>query len=368
MLGTEVVEAYRRDGSVVIAGMLPADVLAEVASDVPGSGTLHSPHQTSPAINRVCRRADLVGAAMDLLGEQVYIHESRIDVGEHLESRWREDGIPAPNLVTAVVFLDDGSVLLSHPGTVPSTAGRQTLVVVYNAVSNPPANKRPMPVVMSTVGSRRAAYARRLATASLDRGDPTGWFEELYAAAQRGETKVPWADLTANQYLVSWVAGRSGTGQRALVVGCGLGDDAEFLAGLGFDVVAFDVSQTAVDGARSRFPTSTVDYRVADILDPPGEWRASYDLVFEAYTVQVHQSAARGQAVKGIAAMLAPGGTLLVLAHSRPFDGEAGPPWPLTREEVGSFAVDGLEPVGITEITDDNPPGRRWLAEFRRQP
>ncbi|MEV0764776.1 class I SAM-dependent methyltransferase [Nocardia sp. NPDC050435] len=202
--------------------------------------------------------------------------------------------------------------------------------------------------------------------ASLDRGDPTGWFEELYDAALRGETKVPWADLAPNKYLVSWSAQRSGCGKRALVVGCGFGDDAEFLSELGYDVVAFDVAPTAIGNARSRFAGSKVDYVVADILDPPPEWRASYDLVFEAYTVQVHQASARAEAIRRIAAMPAPGGTLLVLAHSRRLDGEAGPPWPLTLAEVESFAVDDLAPVEIAEIADAIPPGQRWRGEFRR--
>src|SRR5215472_10485502 len=56
---------------------------------------------------------------------------------------------------------------------------------------------------------------------------------------------------------------------RALVVGCGLGDDAEELARLGMQVVAFDVASAAVESARRRFPASTVRYEVADLLAPP---------------------------------------------------------------------------------------------------
>ena len=56
----------------------------------------------------------------------------------------------------------------------------------------------------------------------------------------------------------------------ALVVGCGLGDDAEFIAGLGFSVVAFDISASAIAAAQQRFPQSTVRYRVADLMAAPG--------------------------------------------------------------------------------------------------
>jgi len=37
------------------------------------------------------------------------------------------------------------------------------------------------------------AFARRLAADSIASGDATGWFETLYAAAERGAATVPWA-------------------------------------------------------------------------------------------------------------------------------------------------------------------------------
>lgn len=213
----------------------------------------------------------------------------------------------------------------------------------------------------------RAAAARRLAGAAHERGDHIGWFEELYAAAGRGEMVVPWAEHTPNPHLVSWAervrpAGRG----RALVVGCGLGDDAEFLAGLGFRVTAFDIAPTAVAGAVDRFPGSPVDYTVADVLDPPADWRGAFDLVLEAYTVQVHRGAHRTAAIANIAACTAPGGTLLVVAHARLTDDPGQMPWPLSRAEVESFARADLVLRAVEELFDDAPPGPRWRAEFRR--
>ena len=95
--------------------------------------------------------------------------------------------------------------------------------------------------------------------------DPTGWFEHLYAAVQRGEATAPWDRAGPNPVLQRWAEQRAlaGTGRRALVVGSGLGGDAEFVAGLGFTTIAFDVSPTAVKLARRRFPGSRVEYVVA---------------------------------------------------------------------------------------------------------
>src|SRR5215467_15343225 len=116
------------------------------------------------------------------------------------------------------------------------------------------------------------AEAGKLAAESAAVSDATSWFEPLYQAAARGEATIPWASLAPNPLLVRWARARSlrGTGRTALVVGCGFGDDAEFVASLGFSVVAFDISPTAIDGARSRFPGSPVDYTPGDLLNPPG--------------------------------------------------------------------------------------------------
>jgi SAM-dependent methyltransferase len=213
------------------------------------------------------------------------------------------------------------------------------------------------------------AFARRLAADSIASGNDTGWFETLYAAAEQGTTTVPWADLAPNQGLVSALAGVCGGG-RAIVTGCGLGDDAEYVASLGFATVAFDVSPTAVDTARRRFPCSTVEYVTADLLSPPHSWAGAFDLVVEVFTVQVLTGVARRTAFGRIAQLVAPGGRLLVIAGARDEHDDPGQmPWPLTRAEIESFREHGLSDHSIAEILyeeDDRGLVRRWLAWFTR--
>jgi len=212
----------------------------------------------------------------------------------------------------------------------------------------------------------------RLAANALLAGDPTGWFEPLYAAAEAGNAVVPWDRGAPHWLLTAWAEDKAlnGRGRRALVVGCGLGADAEYIAVRGFAVVAFDISGSAIRAARQRFPGSAVDYRVADLLDPPGEWREAFDLVVESQTVQALPDPPRRDAIGRIGRMVTPGGTLIVIALARADGEEPGqwPPWPITRAEVTSFAETGLEPVRIDNVADagHQPPGRRWLAEFRR--
>jgi len=105
----------------------------------------------------------------------------------------------------------------------------------------------------------------RLVARAPSAGDPTGWFEPLYAAAEEGTAVVPWDRGAPHWLLTAWAERKplNGDGRRALVVGCGLGADAEYVAGRGFAVLAFDISASAIRAARRRFPGSAVDYQVA---------------------------------------------------------------------------------------------------------
>ena len=223
--------------------------------------------------------------------------------------------------------------------------------------------------------------ADRLANRSIAAGDPIGWFDELYRAADAGEVDVPWDRDEPNPVLVDWVRDRdlTGGGRRALVIGAGLGRDAEFIAGLGFRTTAFDVSPAAIARARSRYPDSTVDYVVANLLDPPAVWARAFDLVVEIYTVQAMPRSVRAAATASVANMVGPNGTLLVVQGRPPTDdvNAPGPPWMLTRAEIEAFAhpVDGRaddrddahDALRIAEIAAiESPAGRRWRAEFTR--
>lgn len=205
--------------------------------------------------------------------------------------------------------------------------------------------------------------AGRVAARSLAAGKPTGWFDEIYSAGAAGEVAMPWDRTEPHPLLAEWAKNLSGAGRRGVVVGCGLGADPAYLAGKGFAMVGFDIAETAIRVARERFAESTVDYRVADLLDLPDEWVRSFDLVVEIFTVQALPDPPRGQAIGNVGRLVAPGGTLLVIAFSAD-QPAAGPPWPLSRAEIDAFAGHGLEPVNVERIAQQN--GYRWRAEFRR--
>ncbi|PGH45724.1 Thiopurine S-methyltransferase (TPMT) [Micromonospora sediminicola] len=198
--------------------------------------------------------------------------------------------------------------------------------------------------------------------------DAIGRFERLYAEAERGAAEVPWDLAAPHSLLAEWTARvrPDGSGRRAVVVGCGFGRDAEHLTGLGFTTVAFDVSPTAVRAARRRHAGSPVRYEVADLFDPPADWAGGFDLVLESMNVQALPVGLRARATAAVGRLVAPRGMLLVIAAGRrPGDAVDGPPWPLTRAEVESFAAAGLTPGPVEEITAPDG-GLRWRAEFHR--
>ncbi|MGI8868820.1 MAG: class I SAM-dependent methyltransferase [Mycobacteriales bacterium] len=207
---------------------------------------------------------------------------------------------------------------------------------------------------------RASAYAAR----ALAAGDPTGWFEPLYSDGKG----VPWDRGGPNPLLSGWPAPPATAGATAVVVGAGLGYDAEYVAGLGYATTGFDISPAAVARAREIHPGSSVGYAVGDLLALPAAWRAAYDLVVEIHTVQALPDPLRVQAIAGVRSLVAPGGALLVIAAGRePDDPLDPPPWPLTRAEVESFARDGLVATGVEDIRDVPRLGaRRFRATFRR--
>jgi SAM-dependent methyltransferase len=213
------------------------------------------------------------------------------------------------------------------------------------------------------------SYARELAGKAIAEGDATAWFERLYAAAARGETVAPWDRAAPHSLLAGWAerGGVRGDGRRTLVVGAGLGRDAEFLSGLGFDVVAFDISPTAIESARQRHPGSRVRYVAADLFDPPADWAGAFDLVVESMTVQSLPDPPRAEAIPLVGRFVAPGGTLLVIAAGRdPETDFAGPPWPLTRPEIDAFRVGDLTVERLEELRKPDEPIFGWRVELHR--
>jgi 2-polyprenyl-3-methyl-5-hydroxy-6-metoxy-1,4-benzoquinol methylase len=217
---------------------------------------------------------------------------------------------------------------------------------------------------------RDRTRARQLAAEYLAKGDPVGWFEQLYREGEQDKSVVPWAELGPNPNLLDFwrLNPLPADGKSALLVGCGFGDDAEQLASWGFDTTAFDVSATAIQACRRRFPSSPVHYQAADLLAPPPAWIASFDFVLESYTLQVLPPPVRAAAIRIVSEFVAPGGLLLLIARGRDeHDPEGQMPWPLLRRELEDVAQYGLRQLSFEDFPDaESPPVRRFRALYQK--
>ncbi|MBV8535970.1 MAG: phytanoyl-CoA dioxygenase family protein [Alphaproteobacteria bacterium] len=160
-------------------------------------GTVYGAHVSEPAFRKLSAHPRIVGVARELLGQDVYVHQSRL-ISRFAEVRsdvtWRRDfaswsavdGLPAPHAVTAAIVLGDtdpsepilqvaagsqrqgfddlgapddcggslgvwapvGSVVFYHGNLAYSLNRRSSrrspplFLVSYNAVSNPPTRAR----------------------------------------------------------------------------------------------------------------------------------------------------------------------------------------------------------------------------------
>jgi SAM-dependent methyltransferase len=199
--------------------------------------------------------------------------------------------------------------------------------------------------------------------------DPLGWFDAIYRCTDGDHTEVFWADLAPNPYLVEWLDKHTDySGKKAVVVGCGVGDDAEILSEYGYEVTAFDISPSAIELCKNRYPSTRVDYRVADLFDYPEHWHQAYDLVFECNTIQVLPGDYRIKARDAMISLMAPKGNILVSCRSRVTGTqEDDVPLPLDRYEIDGFVREGLTEKSFLAYDDDQkPPVPHFFAWYAR--
>ena len=114
-LGNGVADAIKSAMPALLAEDSPRRIFERDGTTV---RTVYGVHQNDPLITDVVRLPRLLGAVMQLIGDEVYVHQSKINVkapysGDQWE--WHQDyiywlhgdGIERPDLVNAAIFLDD---------------------------------------------------------------------------------------------------------------------------------------------------------------------------------------------------------------------------------------------------------------------
>ena len=131
------VERYRHDGYLVFPDLLSPDEVAVLEADVPtlqsdrrghaganvytaagGIRSSYSPRLDSSAFEALVRIERVLGPVRQLLDDEVYLYQSRLNAKPRGDQgaawqwhqdfpSWYHDGIPAPRLMTALIFVSD---------------------------------------------------------------------------------------------------------------------------------------------------------------------------------------------------------------------------------------------------------------------
>jgi len=179
------------------------------------------------------------------------------------------------------------------------------------------------------------------------------WFEDFYKQNEHSHKNIPWARQDVNPLLQIYLDKEIEHRGKALVIGCGLGDDAYALVNAGYDTLAIDISQTALDIAQKRFSDANISFLKQDIFDMPDKYFEHFDFVFEALTIQSLPREFRSKMIKAVAESVAKEGRLLVVAHKKQLS-DGGPPWPLTQVEIDQFQNNNLKEISFELITEES--------------
>ena len=173
-----------------------------------------------------------------------------------------------------------------------------------------------------------------LSVAAENDGEPLRWFEDLYASAHRDSEHIPWARMGVNPILKNELEREALPPGRALMVGCGLGDDAVYLEKIGWEVVPFDLSDSCIAWCKERFSTSSVHWEVGDVTNPPERWIGNFDLVVEIHILQAIPAEIREEAANVLPTLLKPGGRLISIGREATDRTKEVMtlPWPLSRK------------------------------------
>lgn len=153
---------------------------------------------------------------------------------------------------------------------------------------------------------------------------------------------------------------------RALDLACGEGQNAIWLASLGWDVTGVDFSEVAIAKARDRASREGVAARFecADLVEYEPD-AGAFDLVLVLY---LHISAEeRGGVLARASEALAPGGTFVLLGHdlTNMTEGVGGPSDPSIHVTPDQVAVElpGLEIEKATTVLRDVPGEDRYAID-----
>jgi SAM-dependent methyltransferase len=231
----------------------------------------------------------------------------------------------------------------------------------------------PSDIVESVLDEAVRLRLRKFSNAASKTDQPLSWFEQLYESADRDDDWIPWDNGAAHPFFSDWIERAPDRSSRALVVGCGLGDDAVLLAELGWNVTAFDLSPSAIKWASERHSErvssalGTVRWLTMDLTNPPYYWAGLFDLVLEVHILQAIPEDIRERAAEILPKFLNETGHLVCIGRLKSsISNVDGPPWPLERTwilDIGSEL--DLISFDVVDSIDEISASQRYRVVWR---
>jgi SAM-dependent methyltransferase len=198
-------------------------------------------------------------------------------------------------------------------------------------------------------------------------GVPHMDFDALYRGESPGEgmspvSTPPWDGKAPKASVVAWQAGGWVHGH-VLDIGCGLGDNAVYLAANGHAVTGLDISPTALITAEQRAKDAGVDvtFAVADSTKLDG-YTDAFDTVIDSGLFHSLDDEGRRSYVSAVHRATRPGATLLLSCFSdanRKRENWSGPAVSeeTLRDVLGGagWKVTSLEPATVRGALDGGP-------------
>lgn len=247
---------------------------------------------------------------------------------------------------------DDGFIVV-HPSVghevALAPAERQAM---RGTMASPPEFVSMLRAIVSTHPARREPHA------SLQRAT---WNDRYLAPAD----SRPWESDALDEGLASWIErvsnGRAGL--RALDLGCGTGSVSLALSAAGFEVSALDVAERALALARARPGAERVSWIEGDALSATIAGR--FDLVCDRALLHVLAPAQHRLYAQRVTSWLAPGGVLLLTAHSEQAPSELGTARMSTRMVAelfdGLLAIEHVERCAMKGPAGSEVAARRYV-------
>lgn len=190
-----------------------------------------------------------------------------------------------------------------------------------------------------------------------------------------GDVQPPLRDLLVSVEDDKLVQFPRGEG-RALVPGCGRGYDPIFIARtLGLDVLAVDISQSAVDAANELLlktgsvAPGRVTFHAQDFFAFGVREEEKFDLIYEHTFFCAIPPRLRAQWGQQMNALVKPGGLIVALVYPVDPPREWGPPYAVRKEDYEEVLGTGWDIIleRIPEISIESHKGREVLVVWKKK-